>query len=149
MHDTMVGAGAVDPRGLPDLHDEIEFMLPRGVTGVNGVRYRQGRMRPATALDEVDALADPGVVRNDAYLGIALLARVVTDLGGHGPATPELIERLPTADYAFLQEVYLQLNDAGVPGSMPGRPTLLEVTCPSCGDVLLVDTAGEGDDGEA
>ena len=38
-------------------------------------------MRLATARDEIDPLRDPAVRDNEAYLGVLLLARVITRIG--------------------------------------------------------------------
>ena len=38
---------------------EIEFELPRGYVDAEGMVHSQGRMRLATALDEIEPLSDP------------------------------------------------------------------------------------------
>ncbi|HEY7479119.1 MAG TPA: hypothetical protein VH680_01275 [Gemmatimonadales bacterium] len=115
------------------LQTEYEFTLPFGYVGEDGSLHRDGTMRLATALDEVDAMRDPRVRANEAYLSILLLSRVVTRLGSYEPATPEVIGRLFSADFIYLQQLFVQLNDEG--GSV------IETECPSCGTRFPIDTA--------
>ena len=77
-----------------DLEMEFEFTLPRGYVDGAGHTHRAGRMRLATALDEIQSVADPRVQVNEAYLPVVLLSRVVTSLGGLPAVTPQVIEGL-------------------------------------------------------
>src|SRR4029453_3447983 len=115
----------LDPVRAPP--PEHRFTLPRGFVAPDGTVHRDGAMRPAVAGDEILPLEDPRVKGNRAYLVILLLARVVTRIGSlEGDAvTPEVIEGLYTADLAYLQEVYREVN--GIPGGSE------ETTCPKCG----------------
>jgi hypothetical protein len=113
------------------LQTEFEFTLPRGYADSHGDLHRQGAMRLATALDEVAPLADPRVQANPAYLSILLLSRVVTRLGSVRPVDTAVIEGLFAADFAFLEELYLRVNDDGA--------TVAETQCPSCGARFEVD----------
>lgn len=61
------------------LQTEFDFTLPRGYVGPDGTLHRKGRMRLATAIDEISPQRDPRVAVNPAYLLIILLARVVTN----------------------------------------------------------------------
>jgi len=61
----------------PLLQTEYGFSLPFGYVDAQGNLQRDGVMRLATALDEVEPLADPRVQTNQAYLGILLLSRVL------------------------------------------------------------------------
>jgi hypothetical protein len=115
------------------LQTEYEFTLPCGYVDEDGSLHRDGTMRLATALDEVDAMRDSRVRANEAYLSILLLSRVVTRLGRYEPPTPEVIGRLFSADFVYLQELFVQLNDGG--GSV------IETECPSCGTRFPIDTA--------
>ncbi len=63
------------------IQTEFEFLLPRGFIDSQGSLHRTGRMRLATAMDEIEALQDPRVQANEAYLPVVLLSRVVTQLG--------------------------------------------------------------------
>ena len=53
----------------------FEFVLPQGYVDGQGQVHRQGQMRLATALDEVQSMEDVRVQQNDAYLPIVLLSR--------------------------------------------------------------------------
>ena len=70
-------------------------------------------MRMATAADEILPLRDPRVVSNPAYLTIILLSRVVTSLGTLTNIRPNTIEKLFSADLAYLQNMYQQINFHG------------------------------------
>jgi hypothetical protein len=60
---------------------EFVFTLPYGYTDEQGVLQRQGVIRRATALDEIEAMGTARVRANEAYLPIALLSRVLVSLG--------------------------------------------------------------------
>src|SRR5918912_1209864 len=98
----------VDGLGRSALHTQCEFTLPCGYVDERGDLHRSGIMRLATALDEVQPLADGRVKANDAYVAILLLSRVITRLGSLPSVTPVIIERLFAADFAYLQELYVR-----------------------------------------
>lgn len=102
-----------------------DFTLPKGYVDANGDVHRQGKMRLATAGDEISAARDPRVIANPAYLSVVVLAKVITHLEGVEMVTPTTIERLFTADLAFLQDMYQKINDIEVPK--------MTVVCPDCG----------------
>jgi hypothetical protein len=89
---------------------EFEFTLPRGYVDATGQVHRQGAMRLATALDEIEPMRDPRVRGNDSYLAVLLLARVVTRLGFLPTVTPRVIEGLFASDLAYLQDLYQRIN---------------------------------------
>ena len=97
------------PKG--GLQTEFEFTLPRGYVDGNGTLHKKGRMRLATAMDEIAPLRDPRVRANQAYLVIILLARVITQLGSVEVIETGVIENLFSADLAYLQDFYLKIND--------------------------------------
>ena len=66
---------------------EFEFTLPCGYLDDTGMLHRDGVMRRATAADEILPLRDPRVTKNQAYLVVILLARVITRLGGWSRST--------------------------------------------------------------
>ena len=119
------------------LRTEFDFTLPRGFVDEQGNLHRQGTMRLATARDEIEPLQDPRVRANEAYLGVLLLSRVITRLGDRR-VTPVLVESLFSADFAYLQDLYLQVNDAG--------DAIVETQCPACGSRFALDLAGESND---
>jgi hypothetical protein len=123
------------------LQTEFDFTLPCGYVDERGNLHRQGKMRRATALDEVAPRQDERVRANEAYLPILLLSRVVTRLGGVAPVTPPVVERLFATDFTYLQDLYLRVN--GV------EPDLVETECPSCGARFALDlNAGLGADAD-
>ncbi len=93
------------------LQTEFDFVLPRGYIDQNGTLHREGRMRLATAMDEIAPLRDPRVRANQAYLVIILLARVITKLGTVEVIDTGVIENLFSADLAYLQDFYRKIND--------------------------------------
>lgn len=92
------------------LATEYEFTLPKGYLDSDGTLHRTGVMRLATARDEIEPLRDPRVAQNDAYLTVAILARVVTELGTLPEVSTRTIEGLFAADLAYLQDLYGILN---------------------------------------
>lgn len=118
------------------LRTEFDFVLPRGYVDDDGNVHREGRMRLATARDEILPQRDPRVRENEAYLTVILLSRVVTRLGSITQVTPATIEGLFASDLAFLQDLYRRVNSEGT--------THVAVTCPSCKHEFAVDVAGGG-----
>jgi hypothetical protein len=116
------------------LQTEYEFTLPYGYVDGEGTLHRHGVMRLCTALDEVAAMQDARVRLNQAYLSILLLARVVTRLGGINGAEPAVIEQLFSSDFAYLQDLFVRINDLA--------PRAFETACPSCGAQFALDLAG-------
>jgi hypothetical protein len=114
---------------------EHEFTLPMGYLDGEGTLHREGTMRLATAADEILPLKDPRVQKNQAYLAVILLSRVVTRLGGVDPVTPNVIEGLFAADLEFLQHLYNEINRVEAD---PG------VTCPQCLHTFSLEQALPG-----
>lgn len=117
---------------------EIAFTLPRGYRDQDGQLHRQGRMRMATALDEVESVAHPQVQANEAYLPIVLLSRVLVELGSLPAVTTDVVEGLYAADMAYLEDVYVQLN------SYEG--IVVEAQCPHCHSALRLRMLPEPDE---
>ncbi len=99
------------PASSGGLQTEFEFTLPRGYIGPDGRLHKKGRMRLATAMDEIAPLRDPRVRANEAYLVIILLARVITQLGNIEVIDTSVIERLFSGDLAYLQDFYRRINE--------------------------------------
>ena len=93
-----------------------DFTLPRGYLDSAGEVHRRGKMRL--------------VLSNPSYLTIVVLGKVVTELEGVEMVTANLIEKLFTADLAFLQDMYQRINDI--------EPPMMETVCPDCGKVYKV-----------
>jgi hypothetical protein len=120
------------------LHTEHEFTLPFGYVDGEGTLHRDGVMRLCVARDELEAMRDARVRANHAYLSVLLLSRVVLRLGEIEPVTPEIVEGLFSADFVYLQDLFVRHNDVA--------STLVETECPSCGTRFRLDllqSAGE------
>jgi hypothetical protein len=115
------------------LQTEYEFTLPFGFVDDDGTLHREGVMRLSTAFDEVEAAQDARGRANSAYLSILLLARVVTRLGTVAPVDEDVIERLFSADFVYLQDLFVRLNDVA--------DDVVETQCPSCGTRFPIDLA--------
>ena len=115
------------------LQTEFAFTLPCGLVDDRGTLHRDGVMRLSTALDEMEAMRDPRVRSNDAYLSIVLLSRVLVNVGDIAPVDPGTVERLFSADFVYLQELFVRLNDVGT--------SVIETACPTCGNHFALDLA--------
>jgi hypothetical protein len=113
------------------MNTEFAFTLPRGYVDATGAVHREGVMRLATARDEIEPLRDAEVRRNEAYLAVLLLARVVLRIGDVDDVTPSVIEGLYAADFDHLQRLYERLNTDG--------EAVGAVTCPHCAQAFEVD----------
>lgn len=113
------------------LQTEFEFTLPRGYIDREGNLHRHGRMRMATAIDEIAPMRDPRVRANQAYLVIILLSRVIIQLGDLHDINPGVIEALFSADLAYLQDFYRRINELGTSN--------VETTCPACNNTYTID----------
>lgn len=118
------------------IRTEFDFTLPVGYVDGGGNVHREGRMRLATAMDEIAPLRDPRVRSNQAYLTVAILSRVITKLGTLAIINTDVVEGLFTADLAYLQDLYRRLNSSG--------SSQLTVTCPECNHTFEVETADVG-----
>ena len=115
---------------------EFPFTLPRGYMDRAGKVHRQGVMRLATTLDEIDLLGDPRVAANDAYLTVLLLSRVIQQLGDLPAVTAEVVGGMYVMDLLYLEDLYLRINS---PESI-----VLGVICPQCNQHWQVQVAPLG-----
>jgi hypothetical protein len=113
------------------MQTEIEFTLPRGYVDASGAVHRQGRMRLATARDEIEPLREVEVRQNQAYLSVLLLTRTIIRIGDVTDITPHLIEGLFAADFDHLQRLYERINSDG--------DAVGVVSCPACAHEFEVD----------
>ena len=72
------------------MQTEFAFTLPQGYVDAAGAVHRDGIMRLATARDEIEPLRDAEVRRNEAYLAVLLLSRVIVRLGDVSDVTPSV-----------------------------------------------------------
>lgn len=112
------------------LQTEYSFTLPRGFVDSEGRLHRDGKMRLATAADEIMPLRDPRVRDNPEYLVIAILSRVITSLGTLRHIDAKDIESLFVADLTYLQDLYNRLNQMDAP--------VYEGICPHCSQNLKI-----------
>lgn len=119
------------------LQTEFPFTLPRGYVDAEGNVHRDGAMRLSTAFDEVAPMKDPRVQANPGYLVIILFARVITRLGDLTHINPKVIEGMFSADLAFLQNFYRQINENG--------NSRLGVQCPHCEAKFEVEASSMGE----
>ena len=116
------------------MRTEFEFVLPRGYVDEAGTVHKRGKMRLATARDELQPLRDPTITGpDDPRLTLLVLVRVVESLGSLDMVTMHEIEGLFAADLAYLQDFYGVINfgsDADIDallaaqaGSEPVTPT--------------------------
>lgn len=109
---------------------EYVFTLPRGFVDISGNVHKEGIMRLANAGDEIFPLKDSRVKQNPGYLTIILLARVITKLGTLPTVDTGVIEKLYTADLAYLQDLYHKINTMEMP--------VYRGTCPHCSKELEI-----------
>jgi hypothetical protein len=109
---------------------EFDFVLPRGFVDGEGSLHRNGKMRLATAGDELIPLRDQRVKDNPEYLIILILSRVVTKLGTLQDVSPEVFEHLFVQDMSYLQDIYNRINVAEAP--------CYEEICPECGKTVKI-----------
>ncbi len=109
------------------MQTEFDFTLPRGYLAPDGKVHRRGVMRLASAADEIIPLEDQRVKGNRAYLVILLLARVIVRLGDleGEEVSPECVEGLFSADLAYLQKRYREINAL--------EEASESIVCPHCG----------------
>lgn len=118
------------------LQTEFPFTLPQGYLDPEGTLHREGVMRLATAYDEIAPMKDPRVQANPGYLVIILLSRVITRLGDMDHINPKVVEGFFSGDLAYLQDLYLRLNQGG--------DNRIAVTCPHCEEQFEVEVEGPG-----
>ncbi len=118
------------------LQTEFAFTLPRGYVDSDGNIHKDGTMRLSTTMDEIGPLRDLRVKANQAYLAVPLLARVITRLGTLPDISTGVIENLFSADFAYLQNFYTQINENGT--------TKIPTACPECNHKFEVDISSGG-----
>lgn len=114
------------------MQTEFPFSLPRGFVDEGGQLHRNGRIRLATAHDEISAMQDPRVRQNAYFLPVVLLSQVVVELGSLAAVTPAIIQSLFASDIAYLQEMYLFYNSP--------TTVMLGAICPHCQAQFTVQT---------
>ncbi|OLP16632.1 hypothetical protein BST81_19525 [Leptolyngbya sp. 'hensonii'] len=116
---------------------EFEFTLPKGLVDPTGILHRQGKMRLATARDEILVQKYPQAQENPAYAVLVLLSNVITQLGTLSEVTPDMLENLFTLDLAYLREFYNRINHEG--------DVHIPVQCPQCQTAFRVELTLSGE----
>ncbi|MEM8806921.1 MAG: hypothetical protein AAGF01_12920 [Cyanobacteria bacterium P01_G01_bin.38] len=93
------------------LQTEFVFELPTGYLDATGQVHRQGIMRLARTVDEIEPMSDPRVQANPAYATVIILARVILSLGTLPDVSPAVIEGLFAGDLNHLQNFYREINN--------------------------------------
>jgi hypothetical protein len=119
------------------LQTEYEFTLPKGYVDQEGNLHREGVMRLANARDEILPLEDPRVRRNEAYLLVILLSRVITRLGDVREMNPGVVEKLFAADLTYLQGFYNRINGNG--------SSKHAAVCPHCDEKFELELEAPGE----
>ncbi len=121
----------------PFIETEFDFVLPKGlIDGQNNI-HRYGKMRLATARDEIMVQRNSRAQDNPAYASLVMLAQVITQLGDIVEITAELLENLFSHDLAFLREFYNRINQQG--------DVRIPVECPHCSNQFKVEMALSGE----
>jgi len=115
---------------------EFPFSLPHGLRAPDGTVHREGTMRMATALDEIEPIRDPRVRANAGYMVIILLTRVITRLGDIDYINTNVVESLYAGDLAYLQDLYQRINLNG--------HARIQVDCPHCSGAFEVENPSLG-----
>lgn len=92
------------------LQTQFAFELPTGYVDSSGQLHRQGIMRLALTIDEIEPMSDPRVQANPAYATVIILSRVILSLGSLIDISPITIEGLFAGDLNYLQNFYRQIN---------------------------------------
>ncbi len=116
---------------MTQFQTEYPFELPKGYLDNEGILHKKGVMRLATAADEILPMKDPRVQQNPGYLSVILLARVVVSLGSLQAVDTRVIEKLFTADLAYLQDLYQKINQIETP--------VIRTVCPHCNEKIEVE----------
>jgi hypothetical protein len=110
---------------------EIEFILPVGYVDGEGVIHKKGKMREATALDEIEIYNEDEVQFNHRYYDVFMLARVITKLGNISPVDKSIIQDMFEVDFRYLQTLYKELN-----GELEREA---ETICPECNSINKIN----------
>lgn len=119
------------------IETEFDFVLPKGLIDAQNNIHRHGKMRLATARDEIMVQRNPRAHDNPAYASLIMLSQVITQLGDIVDITTELLENLFSHDLAFLREFYNRINQQG--------DVNIPIQCPHCSNQFKVEMALSGE----
>lgn len=116
---------------------EFDFTLPRGLIDSQNRVHRQGKMRLATAKDEILVQQERKVQETPAYGALVMLSRVITRLGSFNTVSTDVLEGLLLHDIAYLREFFNRINqqgDAHIPAQCPHCNTQFSVELELAGE---------------
>ncbi|MEM8603057.1 MAG: phage tail assembly protein [Cyanobacteria bacterium P01_H01_bin.121] len=116
---------------------EFEFVLPKGFVDETGTVHQQGKMRLATAGDELRLQRDRQVQENPVYGDLVMLAQVITQLGTLTDISPQVLENLFALDLSYLREFYNRINQS--------NQAEIPTQCPECQHTFVVEFALAGE----
>ena len=116
---------------------EFPFTLPKGLIDAQGQLHRTGRMRLATARDELTLLQDRRLQDNPAYGSLVMLSQVIVQMGTLETVTPEQLEQLFRPDIQYLKVFYEQIHQTGMPQ--------IGVHCPQCHHEFMAELSPSGE----
>ncbi|MBD2449287.1 phage tail assembly protein [Nostoc sp. FACHB-152] len=125
------------PRKQDYLWTEFDFTLPRGLIDSQNHVHRHGKMRLATAKDEILVQKERQVQETPGYGALVMLSRVITRLGSLNSVSPNLLEGLLLHDIAYLREFYNRINQQG--------NTHIPTLCPHCNTQFSVELTLAGE----
>ncbi len=113
---------------------EIEFVLPIGFEDGEGIIHRAGKMKMATALDEIDVHNDERVLSSPRYHDVLLLSKIIVNIGEINNISVDEVLSLYEVDFRYLQTLYKEVN-----GHLEHE---LQVRCPKCNHLDKVSLSG-------
>ncbi|MBE9232513.1 phage tail assembly protein [Cuspidothrix issatschenkoi LEGE 03284] len=119
------------------LRTEFDFTLPRGLIDSQNRVHRHGKMRLATAKDEILVQKERKVQENSAYSVLVMFSRVIIRLGSLNSVSSDLLEELLLHDIAYLREFYNRINQQG--------NTHIPTQCPHCNAQFPVELSLAGE----
>lgn len=93
------------------MQQKYTFLLPHGYQDAQGNVHREGIMRKGSAIDEVKAIMDPRVQKQEGFGMILLLASVIERFGSLQEVNETVIASLSDEDLAYLKEQYRIINE--------------------------------------
>lgn len=112
---------------------EYSFILPLGIENEDGELFKKGKMRLATALDEIEIQGGEKNHIDPRYRDLEMLSKTIVSIEGIGKVTATQLEDLYEVDFIYLQMFFNELN---------GDSDKLTVSCPNCGskkDIKITD----------
>lgn len=108
-------------------NNEMDFVLPIGYQDENGELHREGTMRLATALDEIEVHNDEKSFSSERFHDVLLMARIIPKIGTISAVSVAIIQNLYEVDFRYLQTLYKEIN-----GQLENE---IKVKCPKCNHI--------------